>query len=295
MEFRHLRYFVAVAEELHFGRAAERLQMTQPALSKQIAALEQELYVQLLTRTKRTVQLTVAGQVFLEQAKQLLAQTSTAIQLTQRAARGEVGQLTIGFTATATYTVLPRLVQNFRHDYPDVQISMVELSTEAQVAALNQGQIELAFLHPPIDERGLALHPILEEPFVVVLPKQHSLLRKKRLSLSQLANEKFILHPRQEGPVLYDGFIRLCQQAGFQPTIAKEVGSHQTRICLVAAGMGITFVPESVQLLVQGEVACRELTDSAIKLQFAAAWRQDCTVPTLREFLRILQTLSYLF
>lgn len=292
MEFRHLRYFVAVAEELHFGRAAERLQMTQPALSKQIAALEKELDIQLFSRTKRSVQLTVSGHVFLDQAKQLLAQAEAAVQLTRRADRGEVGQLTVGFTATATYTVLPRLVQSFRDRYPDVQISMVELSTEAQVAALNQRQIDLAFLHPPIDKRGLALHPILEEPFMVVLPKHHPLLNQKRLSLPLLANERFILHSRQEGPVLYDGFIRLCQQAGFRPTIAQEVGSHQTRICLVAAGMGITFVPESVQLLVQGEVACRELTDSAIKLQFAAAWRQDCTVPTLRKFLRILQTLA---
>ncbi|MGF1481090.1 MAG: LysR family transcriptional regulator [Cyanophyceae cyanobacterium] len=289
MEFRHLRYFVVVAEELHFGRAAERLQMTQPALSKQIAALEQEIDVLLLMRTKRTVQLTSAGQCFLERARQLLSQADEAIQVAKRTARGEIGQLTLGFTVTATYTVLPKLVRRFRDRYPNVEITMLELSTEVQVAALNQHTIDLAFLHPPIDERGLALHLILEETFVVVLPKHHPLLEQKRLSLALLAHEKFILHPRQEGPMLYDSFRRLCYQVGFQPQIVKEVGSHQTRICLVAAGMGITFVPASVKLLVQGEVACREIEDIPIKLQLAAAWRQNEQMPTLREFLKDLQ------
>lgn len=292
MEFRQLRYFVTIAEELHFGRAAERLHMTQPALSKQIVVLEKEIGVQLLARTKRTVQLTIAGQVFLERAKQLLFQADEAIQLARRTADGEQGRLTIGFTTTATYTVLPELVRRFRDRYPKVELTMLELCTEAQVIALNQREIDLAFLHPPIDERGLAVHSILEESFVVVLPKQHPLLKEDCLSLKALADEAFIVHPRQEGPVLYDGFIHLCQQLGFQPNIVKEVISHQTRICLVAAGMGLTFVPESVQSLVGADVACRPIEDSPIKLQFAAAWRQDCAAPTLREFLAVVRDIT---
>ncbi len=288
MELRYLRYFVTVAEELHFGRAAERLQMTQPALSKQIAGLEKELCVQLFARNKRTVSLTAAGQVFWEQATRILSQVVEAIQLTKRTARGEEGQLRIGFTETATHTVLPALVRNFRDRFPRVELTMLELRTEAQVAALKEGQIDVAFLHPPIDERGLKLYPILEENFVAVLSKHHPLLRYEQIPLSAFADEPLIVHPRKEGPVLYDTLIQICQQAGFQPKIAQESISTQTRVCLVAAGIGISFVSESVQSLVGTDVVCRALADCPIKLKFAAAWRQDFTAPTLQKFLNIL-------
>jgi len=285
MELRSLRYFVTVAEELHFARAAERLQITQPALSKQIAGLEKELGVQLFTRTKRTVSLTAAGQVLWEQATRLLYQADEIIQLTQRTARGEAGQLRIGFTATAAHTILPALVRDFRDRFPRVELTMLELCTEAQVAALKEGQIDIAFLHPPIDERSLKLHPILEENFVAVLPKHHPLLEYEQIPLSAFADESLIVHPRNEGPVLYDGLIQICQQAGFQPKIVQESISTQTRICLVAAGIGISFVSESVQSLVGTDVVCRALADCPIKLKFAAAWRQGSTAPTLHAFL----------
>ncbi len=289
MELRQLHYFVTVAEELHFGKAADRLQITQPALSKQIARLEQALGVQLLARTKRTVQFTPAGQVFFEQAQQLLSQAESAIQLTQRIDRGEVGQLTIGFTETAVHTILPQLVCDFRQDYPNVEISLIELSTEAQVTALNQGKIDLAFLHPPIDPRGIILHPILEESFVAVLPQQHPLVAYDRIPLEAFANEPLIIHPRQEGPALYDGFVQVCQEAGFQPKIVKESISLQARICLVATGMGITFVSSQLQFLVGRNVVCRPLEKCPIDLKLAAAWRQNASNPTLRAFTRILQ------
>jgi DNA-binding transcriptional LysR family regulator len=289
MELRQLRYFVMVAEELHFGRAADRLQITQPALSKQIVGLEKELGVRLLMRTKRIVQLTPAGQVFLDQAHQLLLQVEAVIQLTQRTARGEVGQLAIGLTETATHTVLPKLVREFRREYPGVEIIMLELSTEAQVSALNQGEIDLAFLHPPIDERGLQLHSILEESFVAVLPQQHPLLQYEKIPLEAFASEPLIIHPRKEGPTLYDAFIQVCQGAGFQPNIVKESISLQTRVCLVAAGAGITFVSDRLQFLVGTDVVCRPLANCPVSLKFAAAWRQTSDSPTLRAFLSILQ------
>ena len=288
MELRHLRYFVTVAEELHFGRAAERLNMTQPALSKQIAGLEKELNVQLFARTKRTVQLTRAGLVLLDQAKQLLSQADEAVQLVQRTARGQEGTLAIGFTATATSTVLPALVRRFRDRYPNVELTMQELCTESQVSQLKEGKIDLAFLHPPIDERGLKTYPILEENFVAVLPKQHPLLRYECIPLKTLSSEALIIHPRQAGPVLYDGFIQLCQTLGFQPNIVQEATSFHSRVCLVAAGIGITFVPESAQALVGPDVICRPLADCPISLRFAAAWRQKASIPTLREFLAVL-------
>lgn len=289
MELRQLHYFVTVAEELHFGKAADRLQITQPALSKQIASLEQALGVQLLARTKRTVQLTPAGQVFFEQVQQLLSQAEAAIQLTQRTDRGHLGHLAIGFTATAVHTVMPQLVCDFRQNYPNVEISIMELATEAQVAALNQGKLDLAFLHPPIDVRGIELHPILVEEFVAVLPRQHPLLKYDRIPLEAFAHEPLIIHPRHEGPALYDGFVQVCQAVGFQPKIVKESISLQTRVCWVAIGMGITFVSSELQFLVGRNVVCRPLETCPIHLKLAAAWRQNASNPTLREFIKVLQ------
>jgi DNA-binding transcriptional LysR family regulator len=149
-------------------------------------------------------------------------------------------------------------------------------------------KIDVAFLHPPIDDRSLKLYPLLEENFMVVLPKQHPLQRHEQIPIAALAGESFIIHPRQEGPVLYDGFIQTCQQLGFQPQIVKEAMSLQTRVCLVAVGMGITFVSESVYPLVGTEVVCRPLANCPIRLKFAAAWRKDAHTPTLQEFLAIL-------
>ncbi|WP_019508392.1 LysR family transcriptional regulator [Pleurocapsa sp. PCC 7319] len=291
MELRQLRYFVAVAQELHFGKAAERLQITQPALSKQIRVLETELEIQLFIRTKRTVNLTKAGEVFFAQAQQLLQQAEEAIQLAKRTASGEVGRLNIGFTATATYTVLPELIRKFRSRYPQVEVEMLELCTEAQVATLNRGEIDLGFLHPPIDSRGLEIYPILSEDFILVLPPQHHLIDKQSLSFKDLAGESFLIHPRQEGPFLYDRFLKLCRQAGFQPQIVKEVTSHQTRICLVAAGMGITFIPAGLQTLVSQDLIYKPIENSPIKLEFAAAWRSLVTMPVLQEFLILVQSM----
>lgn len=294
MEFRQLRYFITVAEELHFGRAAEQLQITQPALSKQIARLETALDVQLLFRTKRTVKLTHAGQIFLEQAHQLLAQRETAIQLTKRTGKGEIGELKIGYTQTAVHTVLPNFLRDFLQRYPKVEITFQELSTEAQVAALNQNKIDLAFLHPPIDQRGINLNPILEERFFAVLPPQHPLLRYDTIPVAAFANEPFIIHPRQEGPMLHDAFVQVCQAAGFTPNVIKESISLQTRVCWVAAGVGITFVSECLLFLVGTHVVCRPIGGVPIRLQFAAAWRQQADNPTLQNALQFLPSEMHL-
>ena len=288
MEFRQLRYFVTVAQELHFGRAAERLDITQPALSKQIRVLETNIGIKLFFRTKRSVKLTPAGEVFLKEAQQLLQQAENAIAKAQRTAKGEVGKLAIGFTATATYTVLPELIGRFRSSYPGVEVEMLELCTEAQVTALNQGEIDLGFLHPPIDSRGLELYPLLSEKFVALLPQQHHLITQKSLSLKDLAQESFILHPRSEGPFLYDEFFKLCRKNGFKPEIVKEVNSHQTRICLVAAGMGITFIPAGLQTLMNSDLVCKPIKNLPLKLEFAAAWRSIVVMPVLQEFLILL-------
>lgn len=288
MELRQIRYFVVAAEELHFGRAAERLKMTQPALSKQIMALEKDLGVQLLARTKRVVQLTHAGQVFLERARSLLGLTEEMIQATRRTARGEEGQLNIGVTPPATQTILPGLLRTFSDRFPKVALNLSLLGTESQVAALNQRQIDVGFLHPPIDERGLALHHLHEEDFVAVLPKDHRLLQYEKIPLAQFAGESFLILPRHESPVIYDQFVQFCQQLGFDP-IVREVMSLQTRLCLVAAGIGISFVSESVQSSVGMNIVCKALEYCPIKQKIAAAWRQDSDAPALRAFLSLMK------
>ena len=290
MEFRQLRYFVTVAQELHFGRAAERLDITQPALSKQIRVLETNIGIKLFFRTKRSVKLTPAGEVFLTETKKLLKQGENAIAKAKRTAKGETGKLAIGFTATATYTVLPELIGHFRFSYPRVELEMLELCTEAQVTALNRGEIDIGFLHPPIDSRGLEVYPLSSEEFVVVLPKQHRLITKESLSLKDLAQESFILHPRSEGPFLYDEFFKLCRQHGFQPHIAKEVDGHQTRMCFVAARMGITFIPAGLQISISSDLVCKPIENLPFKLEFAAAWRTIVKTPVLQQLVMLLKT-----
>jgi DNA-binding transcriptional LysR family regulator len=258
MEIRHLRYFIAVAEELHFGRAAERLHITQPVLSQQIQVLEAELGLELFSRTKRRVQLTQAGQVLLEQTRQVLDCLEQAIQLTQRTARGEVGKLTISYTRSALHRILAKVVRVFRDRYPNVELNLIQSFTETQVEVLRTGQVDLGFLHPPIRDDSLMLEHLFDESFLVALPLDHPLLQYKAIPLHALATETIILPPRHEAPVLYDQFMNLCLQAEFHPKIQTATGG----VDLVTAGMGVTFVPESFLYFSVSGVDCRPLVTS---------------------------------
>jgi DNA-binding transcriptional LysR family regulator len=289
MELHSLRYFVAVAEELHFSRAAARLHITQPALSRQIRLLEEELGIMLLRRTKRTVELTEAGATFLPEIRKALQQIESAIQVAQRAARGEIGSLKIAFTASSMYTVLPKILQQFRALHPNVKLDMTELCTLDQIEALRTESVDVGLLHPPIDAPFLTLHPLQGEKLVIALPETHPLSQQKQLPLKALAAEPFILHPRYEGPILYDQILNLCRQAGFEPYIAHEEIKHQTRIGLVAAGIGIAFVPESSQRSSPSGVSYCAIAGNAPMLQLAAAWRTDHVSPVLQEFLQVTQ------
>ena len=168
---------------------------------------------------------------------------------------------------------------------------MLEMSTEAQVDALNRRIIDIGFLHPPIDARGLEFYPIFSEDFVVVLPQDSYLSKEASLSLKDLAQESFILHSRSEGSFLYDSFLKLCHQSGFKPQIVQEVDSHQSRICLVAAGIGITFIPIGLQILVSEDLVCKPIENLPIKLEFAAAWHSLAISPVLQNFLSLLRTI----
>lgn len=289
MELHDLRYFVAVAEELHFHRAAERLHITQPALSRQIRALETELGVLLLKRTRRQVQLTIAGETFLAEARSVLQRMEQAIQTTQRAARGEVGQLKIGFVAPSLRGILPAIIRAFRDRYPDVQLLLSERRTQEQVEAFHTHQIDLGVLYSPVDESLLHVVPIATEVWVIALPKRHPLVDKKHLTLHDLSQEAFILHPRAEGPVFYDQILRLCEQAGFYPNIVQEAGVSQTRVGLVAIGMGITFVPPHFQTDADPDVVYRPLQGVSLSLNLAIAYRRDRYSPVVQQFLNVVE------
>ncbi|NJN86397.1 MAG: LysR family transcriptional regulator [Leptolyngbyaceae cyanobacterium SL_7_1] len=288
MELRQLKYFIAVAEELHFGRAAELLHLSQPALSKQIQALEDSLDVQLFERTKHWVRLTIAGQTLLETARRILREVDAGIQVVKQVAAGETGRLKIGFTEATLFSLAPRIIRIYREQYPQVELSLTSSGTEAQVEALRTHQIDLGFVYLPIREPSLSICPLFEEVYVVALPSSHRLARQKQLSLQSLANETLIFYPRSLAPVLYANFIKCCEQAGFVPNIVQEAELAQTRLGLAAAGIGITFVLSNMQNLTAKGVVYRSLTEDFLALKLALAWRRDESSPVVHEFLKVL-------
>jgi len=249
MELRHLTYFIAVAEEMHFGRAAKRLHISQPPLSQQIRQLEEEIGVRLFNRTKRRVEITPAGMVFLAEARRIMALSEDAVRIAVRADKGEIGRLTIGFIGSANYSVLPQVVREFRRRFQNVELSLTEMSTSDQLEALLDGTIHVGFLRPPrgVKEKGLTVEAVFREPLMVALPRNHALKREKSLSLRQLARDSFIMIPRQVGPGFFDHLIVLCQKEGFSPNIVLEASQYHTVTGLVAAGLGIAVVPASIQ------------------------------------------------
>lgn len=288
MELRQLRYFITVAEVLHFGRAAEALHLSQPALSKQIQALEDSLGVQLLERTKHWVRLTIAGQKFLETAHRILQEVEQGIQTTRQIADGEMGRLKIGFTEATLFSLAPDIIKTYREHYPQVELIVTSGGTEAHVDALRTHQIDVGFVYLPIREPSLAIRPLFEEAYVAALPASHRLTRQKQIALSSLTNEPLIFYPRSLAPVLYANFIKSCEQAGFVPNVVQEAELAQTRLGLAAAGVGITFVLSKMQSLNAKGVVYRPIIGEFPTLKLALAWRQDESSPVVHEFLKYL-------
>jgi len=287
MELRHLHYFIAVAEELHFSRAAERLCISQPPLSQQIRDLEDDFGVKLFERTKRQVQLTEAGKVFLERSYLVLAQLEQAIAVTQQIGRGEVGQLAIGFVDSAMFTVLPEILRMFRERFPAVELRLQEMTTAQQIQALYDKQIDVGIARAAISEPGLSVECLLEESLVLALPESHPLSSQTQVSLSTLANESFILFPAKLGPVFYEQIMDLCQQAGFRPKVSQEAVQMQTIVGLVAAGLGIAFVPTTMQNFHRSGVIYKPLQEQIPKIGLYLTWRQHDSSPVMSAFLNL--------
>ena len=292
MELRHLRYFIVVAEQLHFSRAAAILHIAQPPLSQQIQSLENELGVPLLVRTKRSVQLTPAGKVFLMEAKRVIAQVERAIAAAHQAHSGVLGQLDIGFVGTAIAETLPAILKAFRECYPLVETKLQNLVTTEQVQALHEGQIQVGILHPPILDASLNLEIICREPLVVVLPADHALARQENIAPAQLREETFVMYPRTWNPGLFDQIINLCQHAGFSMRLGQEALGWESIISLVAADFGLSIVPVSSQLLRNVGVAYRPLQGVTPTFDLALAWLSGNDSPLLHNFLQIARKIT---
>lgn len=266
MELRHLRYFAAVAEDLHFGRAALRLGVSQPPLSQQIRALEAEVGVPLLTRHPRGVDLTEAGKAFLAEARAALEQVERAVEAARRSARGEQGRLAIGYTSsTAFHPLIPAVVRAFRQAAPAVALELEESSTGELIEALRRERLDAAFVRTPVgDTAGLVIAPLLRERMLVVLPAQHPLAQRPAtaLALAELAEETFILYRRPTGPGLYDAIIAACHAAGFAPHIGQEAPRLLSTLSLVSAGLGVSIIPQSISRLDTEGLAYRALADA---------------------------------
>jgi DNA-binding transcriptional LysR family regulator len=291
MELRHLRYFSTVATELHFGRAAEKLRIAQPPLSKQIQDLEKELGFALFTRTKRLVALTPAGQAFLIEVNQIFQQLDRAIDIGGKTSRGELGQISIGFVGSATYNILPVMLQQFHDLYPNVRIELHELTTDRQLIWLREGRIDIGLIRPPIVERDLVSQVIFQESLVVALPINHPLATVNKIDLASLSTEPFILFPRQLAPGLYDPIITICQTAGFSPQVVQECIQMQTIVSLVSANMGVSILPESIREAQRQGVVYKPIRSSDLGVEklakIAIVWRINDRSPTMNRLLEI--------
>lgn len=289
MDLRQLRHFLAVAEELNFSRAAERLRMTQPPLSQSILALEEELGVRLFTRTKRSVSLTPVGADWLPHARRLLADAAELPGVARRLTQGELGTLRIGFVSTADYSVLPDLVSRYKARFPDVAVSLREMTSDLQVEALFDGAIDVGLIIPP---PGPSLHPMLvyrrliSEPLVVAVP-EHWLAsgrivpRSGRLRLAQIAAEPLILFPRRSSPSFHDVITGYYTSNDIVPQMGQEAIQMQTIISLVSAGMGVALVPRSLENLGRTGVRCLPLQGTPPAIETGLIWRRDSALPTL--------------
>lgn len=324
MELRQLRSFVVVAEEMNVGRAATRLHLTQPSLSRQIATLERDLGVELFARVRRRFVLTAAGATFLAEAQDLLRRSDEAVRAAQRTQRGELGTLRLRFVQSATHEALPRLLGAFRDAYPEVVLDLETMTTLRQTELLRDGRIDVGLLRPnapaPLEGGrkrvstgaagagvsggrdhssgvgtvvvqlgpGLASRAVSADPLVAVLPARHRLARRKRIRLAELADEPFVFYSRPSGPAVHDTIVGFCRAAGFVPRIEQEAADVQTIVSLVAAGLGVSLLISPTPLTNPEAVVYRELSDDLPPWPLSVAWSPDNRSPVLARFLDLL-------
>lgn len=282
---KQLQYFVAVAEELHFGRAAARLRISQPPLSQQIKRLENDLDVHLFHRTNRTVRLTEAGEFLLREIRPILTSLENVITRTRCISSGQAGYLSIAFVISATYTILPLIIRAFMERYPDITLELQEMRIEDQLDALLSDKIHLGIIRLPVRNSSIRTEILHKESLVLALPADHPLATKKRISLKELAPIPFVMAPRHSGG-FYDFITRLCRDAGFEPIVRKEATDMQAVIGLVSVGLGVTLVPEINKQSPVKNVVYRHLRENP-STELAIACRRDNLSPAVQAFFDI--------
>ncbi|ACO80568.1 Transcriptinal regulator, LysR family [Azotobacter vinelandii CA] len=285
IELRQLRYFMALAEHLHFGKAAESLHITQPPLSRQISALEADLGVVLFSRHSRSVELTAAGRDFQQHAKTALAELDLAIRSTRASARGERGELRVSFTMVAAWILLPELLKAYSDAYPDVSLALNEVLPRDLGPALERGEADIALTFPSSGSKSLCYRALRREPLCAVLPASHPLAAATEFSIAALADEPFITFPRQTAPALHEAVMSCCRRAGFEPKIRLETHLQQTIVNLVAEGLGVSVVPGSMRKMRMPGVAFKAI-DRSPPVEYGVIWNPRNENPCLNTFLR---------
>lgn len=286
MELRHLRYYIAVAESLHFGQAAARLHIAQPSLSHQIRQLEAEIQSPLLRRTKRHVELTEAGRLFLAEARDIVARADRAAMIARRVGGSDVQRLRVGFGFCMDQSYLGSVVGAFNAEYPDVLVEAKTLSVPQQLAALRDGRLDAGFVRPPVSDPALAHEVLTSEPLVVALPPKHRLARRSRVPLAALSQDAFVIVPRDAVPVFHDAVLTACRAAGFVPNAPHAADQLQLMLGMVAAGAGVALVPAGSRKLTQYRLAYRPLVSAPHNIETALAWRRDDPSRALEQFIR---------
>jgi DNA-binding transcriptional LysR family regulator len=289
MELRHIRYFIAVAHEGNFTRAASRLGIGQPPLSLQIKALEQEVGAVLFRRVAHGAELTAAGQAFLKTVEGMPGLAEQAIKHAQRAARGEVGALRAGFCASAAFNnVVPGAIQAFRRAYPDVELLLEESNTTLLLAGLHNGTVDIAFLRPALtDLADLQVRNVSKEQLILALPASHAACGDRSVDLTTLANEPFLLFPRSIGPMLYDTIVSACRQAGFEPQVHQLAPQFASMVNLVAVGIGIALMPASMGQVNSAGVVFRTVKGEMPNASLSLAYRKGDASKLVRNFMAV--------
>jgi DNA-binding transcriptional LysR family regulator len=287
VELKHLRYFVTLAEELHFGRAATRLQISQPPLSQMIRRLENELGVSLFRRSSRNVELTEPGRLFLAEARRTLSHAAHSVRVARQAEHGKIGHLEIGFVPACG--VFPRAVRTFARRFPGVRLTLRDMSSAEQVSAVARGVLDVAFVHLPVGRDGLVVEPVQRNALLAALPEGHPLASRRQISWQALAAEPFVGFPRASAPEAYDSILARLRRSGFTPQVVYETDSLLARLRVVAAGLGVSLVPDYAARLPREGVVFRPLAEPAPLVGFGTVHDPERTTPALSAFLAVVR------
>ncbi|QMV19623.1 LysR family transcriptional regulator [Granulicella sp. 5B5] len=292
IELRHLRYFIAVAEELHFGRAAIRLHLAQPPLSQQIRRLEELLGYPLFIRTSRSVRLTQAGEVYLERARRLLLSAQRDLDEARAIAKGEVGSLHLGFVGSAVLTSLPAILRAYRERFPNVELHLNESFSSRVLEGLQSGNLDVGILRDADTADAIHVEPLFSEAFVAVVPAHHPLASRRSITPAALRDEPFIFYPRSAGSRAYEKPLSLCEAHGFRPRIVQEATHWLTILRLVGAGIGVSIAPVCVTQIDSAESVCIPFRGVDVRSQVELAWRADSNRSMIHRFAEVARSVQ---